>query len=404
MIPSSMKQRFIFYFYICLGISGHPILGPAANDAAQPPLFNSLIQLDPTIWETSPSKFEPLHTKFKFKWVSATDHETMRSSSRLDFLEYRLYECIARFREDRLAEVTLLIFSRGDAKKDLGQKEFDELTKQVESSLDAWLGAKGMDAPLPGNALETKRKAWFKFPLRVDLETNFTRNAVDEMTGRRKPRAEFVRLVFTPYDGKQNTADLVKPNSQSSAQPMAVKRTELKERIKHEEWGDVYLDGVPMVDQGAKGYCAVASVERVMRFYGLDFDQNELAKMANSKTIGGTSQVEMFDALKKLGRRFSFTVRELQRGNDKTKLMRQVTDSVDKGAPLLWGVALGIVDETPKLPQANGGHMRLIIGYNKDASEIIYTDSWGAGHEFKRMLLHHAFAITTGLYSILPNS
>ncbi len=399
-----MKQRFIFCFYICVGILGYSALGIAANNVAQPPLFDSLKQFDPVIWETSPAKFIPMHVKFGFKWTSLTDHTTSRSSMRLTFLEYPLYESTARFNNDRLEEVTLLLFSRGDAKTDLGQKEFDELVKQIEASLDGWLHVNGIDAPLSSNTLDTKRKAWFKFPLRVDLETNFTKNAVDEMTGKRKPRAEFIRLVITAYDGKQNITDLVKPNPQSSAQPAAVKRTELKDHIKHKEGGDVYLDGVPMVDQGAKGYCAVASAERVMRFYGLDFDQNELAKIANSRTMGGTSQMEMYEALKKLGRQFSFTVRELQRGNDKVKLMRQITDSVDKGAPLLWGVALGIVDETPKLPQANGGHMRLIIGYNKNTSEVIYTDSWGAGHEFKRMLLQHAFLITTGIYSILPNS
>jgi len=46
--------------------------------------------------------------------------------------------------------------------------------------------------------------------------------------------------------------------------------------------------------------------------------------------------------------------------------------------------------------------MRLIIGYNARSSEILYSDSWGAGHEIKRMSLRDAYAITTGLLSIEP--
>ena len=275
--------------------------------------------------------------------------------------------------------------------------------------------------------------------------------------GNRRFRTEFVRLIITPYDGKQDAAQLVKPNFQH-AQPTAVKRTALKERVKHEANGDLYLDGVPMVDQGRKGYCVNATVERVMRYYGLDIDQNELAKAANTLTEGGTSPEGMCKALKKLGGQLSLVVRELKsfdlrdffketdsynklakrekremipvpqsgwipvgeiyqrmdpgilrevrlrKGNEKTKFVADITDLIEKGAPALWSVTLGMVTETPDLPQARGGHMRLIIGYNKKTSEVIYTDSWGAGHEFKRMPLDDAFFITDGLYSIMPGS
>ena len=46
--------------------------------------------------------------------------------------------------------------------------------------------------------------------------------------------------------------------------------------------------------------------------------------------------------------------------------------------------------------------MRLIIGYNRTTSEVIYTDTWGAGHEFKRMDLKDAMSVTTALYTIEP--
>ena len=72
--------------------------------------------------------------------------------------------------------------------------------------------------------------------------------------------------------------------------------------------------------------------------------------------------------------------------------------------PLLWSVQLGIVEENPRLPQASGGHMRLIIGFNPKTSEVLYTDTWGRGHELKRMALDNAWTITTGLYAVVPRN
>ena len=46
--------------------------------------------------------------------------------------------------------------------------------------------------------------------------------------------------------------------------------------------------------------------------------------------------------------------------------------------------------------------MRLIIGYNAKTNDIFYSDSWGAGHERKRMSAADAWTITTGLAKIEP--
>jgi len=46
--------------------------------------------------------------------------------------------------------------------------------------------------------------------------------------------------------------------------------------------------------------------------------------------------------------------------------------------------------------------MRVIIGYNEKADEVIFSDSWGRGHELKRMKFADAMAATTGLFAILP--
>jgi len=89
--------------------------------------------------------------------------------------------------------------------------------------------------------------------------------------------------------------------------------------------------------------------------------------------------------------------------SDFGRFQRDIQRNIDEGVPLLWSVRLGIVNEK-ELPQAAGGHMRIIIGYNSTTREIVYSDSWGRGHEEKRMPLDDAWTITTGLSSLQPLS
>ena len=56
----------------------------------------------------------------------------------------------------------------------------------------------------------------------------------------------------------------------------------------------------------------------------------------------------------------------------------------------------------PGIPQTAGNHMRLIIGYNDKKKEVLYTDSWGAGHELKRMPADWAWTISHCLMYMKP--
>lgn len=435
-----------------------------------PPVFQSILKLEPTLWSTDSSAFALKHSSYGFKWVSSLDRLNSRSADALFFMSLPVVESIARFKptgkdEDSvtiLDEMTLLLYSKGDVKIPINERTFQAMLAKVESELKTWIGSEGIDAAIQSADKDAKRKSWFKYPVRVDMDWSLTRNATEKtpMGPIKIPfRAEYLRLTISPYDGVQTASSLVRPNYQTST-PLSLKQKDLKTRVVTESDGVVHLDSIPMVDQGQKGYCVVASVERVMRYYGLDIDQNEMAKVANS-TDRGTSPDAMYTALKKLGGRFSLAVKELKHFDvkslleevkdyngiakreherqlvlppfgginvfalydsmnlkilrqvgeknvtDRTKFTKDITSTIDRGAPLLWTVWLGLVDEIPALPQAKGGHMRLIIGYNlKDPKKptLIYTDSWGAGHEFKQMPIDDAFLITHGLYSIMPSS
>ena len=84
------------------------------------------------------------------------------------------------------------------------------------------------------------------------------------------------------------------------------------------------------------------------------------------------------------------------------KFMAGVRQQVNAGIPVFWGVTLGIFPERGVNPQTAGGHMRLIIGYNDKKKEILFSDTWGEGHELKRMPEDWAFAITHDAFFLKP--
>jgi hypothetical protein len=437
---------------------GAPSGGEGPGEA---PSLKMLREFSSSLWETSPSDFAQQHEPFGFRWVAVGESREMRSDRPLRFLDRPVYETLARFQNQKLQEVSLLFFGRGDAGREMDEREFLDTSKQMGEALDRWTGSRGLDAWVPVSATDTKRRSWFRPPLRLDLEWCVTRGVHETRgameTQRISFRTEFIRLVARPFDGKGDPSQLVKPNYQGRG-VTAIRRSEVKERVKRGPDGDVSLEGIPMVDQGMKGYCVCATAERVMRYYGIEVDQNELAKAAGALTMGGTNSDDMAKALRRLGDRFSLGVTELisfdfqkflrgvtaynqaarrnkapeihlpqsgtimiqqvyeamdpaillevrlKRSNERTQFLYHVRTAIEKGAPLLWSVRLGLVTEQPPLPQTSGGHMRLIIGYNEKSGEVLYSDSWGAGHEMKRMSLDHAFGITEGLCTVLPGS
>jgi len=230
-----------------------------------------------------------------------------------------------------------------------------------------------------------------------------------------------------------------------------IKKSDLPANVVREN-GDVYIKGIPMVDQGAKGYCVVAATARMFGYYGIQVDQSELAQIANSSASKGTSTGAMMDALKGISGRFKMRIkthdtmdhddvislsedynRVAKRANAKLvptggnnwgnfdrfdpeilkttrlksksgikKFDAEVKRSIDAGIPLLWTVTVGIYKEPVRISQGRGGHMRMIIGYNTEKNEIIFSDTWGAGHEKKHWGIEEAFCSTHGLYSIQP--
>ena len=86
-----------------------------------------------------------------------------------------------------------------------------------------------------------------------------------------------------------------------------------------------------------------------------------------------------------------------------TRFEQNIENHIGRGIPLLWSVYLGLLPEERLSPQARGGHMRLIIGYDAKTKVVYYSDTWGTGHELKKMPLANAWTITDGLFTLEPS-
>ena len=309
-----------------------------------------------------------------------------------------------------------------------------------------------------------KAQTWPKtaIPTQATLVWNYAQRGKDEATF----EPGFIRLSV---DGPSRLAAGGAAAGRAAKKAAGAKK--VSDNVVRDPRGDVFIDGLPMVDQGRKGYCSVATAERVLRYYGVDVDEHELAAAAGTSAESGTSTRAMKEAVEAIGRRYKLgtvvcygdfekgareriagivdevraynkaakklkkpaiaddayvrregnvtyyspsavdaamdvEVRKEMRVNGAqkakyTKFRKDVRDQVAKGIPLFWGVTLGIYPE-PDNPQASGGHMRLVIGYNDKKNEILYTDSWGAGHELKRMPFDWAWTISHCLLYMKP--
>ncbi|MCM8530311.1 MAG: C39 family peptidase, partial [Lentisphaeraceae bacterium] len=81
------------------------------------------------------------------------------------------------------------------------------------------------------------------------------------------------------------------------------------------------------------------------------------------------------------------------------KFLTFVKKSIDNGMPILWSVICGVATETNRDTFA---HLRIIHGYNESKNEIFFTDSWGKGHELKKLDMNLALLISTEFSMLVP--
>lgn len=412
----------------------------------------------PAFWKSHPVSYVREHLRDRFDFTSVTrESATCLSADTVTFAGLKVYETRVFFLSPTggIARVEISLYNKGDATGKSGRgatidrEAFARLIKAARAAL-AHEGVKPSEPrkePLRDPGFIQMSQKWPRNAL--GTTATLTWNCYQRGGDTRSFRAEFARLVVT--------------GPEASDKVRTKRVSDIRKNIRKDSAsGDVYLMNVPMVDQGQKGYCAAATSERVMRYYGLTIDEHEIAQAAGTSAQSGTSVESMCASITKVAAKFRMmktdvfgvgkpsvsweksdqfktlqaynmvarkmkknmiTQKMFTRGNvidipameramdpvvlreAKTSKMAgryrrfrdAVKHSVLMGQPLFWGVTLGIFPE-PDIPQANGGHMRLIIGFNEKKGEILYSDSWGAGHELKRMPMDNAWTITQTLF------
>ncbi len=402
-------------------------------------------------WEIGADSFMQTYGRLGFRWVSSEKKTARTYGTPLFFLDIPIVESFFRFENNKLNEIDLLVYNRGD----LGvapEAAFQEMIKEAEARTTKWEKSrpKKIDNAKTSSWIHKEALVWNKKPHQVALEYSYSTGS---KTQGQKFLPEYIRIRCIKYDLKTDmSSTVVKKMAASSGIGLTMR---LKKSVQKEKNGDVFINGLPMVDQGQKGYCSVATAERVLRYYGKEVSQHDLAQLAQTFIGGGTSQDTMLNALKKASFSMGCKVQthyesnvkhfikliekynkaakkekktEIKYGRmimvseifdkmdtdilksvkksqttDYTKFIATIKKYIDKGIPLCWGVTLGKIEE-PELKglQSSGGHMRLIIGYNKTTSQLVFSDSWGQRHEKKYMDMLDAWTITTGLFTIEP--
>ena len=440
-------------------------------------------------WKADPVLFVKKHAEAGFEFTS---DERAGADSRQDggvaYYGVPVYESKLSFGEAGGVErVELVLFTPGgtettqvitddDGKrfrrrvhvdKTITREEFGGIIKTVREKLTTGKAPTAEKVKTRDAAVRQYTQTWPRtaLPTQTTLTWNYTQNGKAASTF--KPG--FIRVAV---DGPARLSAR-KPSKGAAKGETSKGAAKITDNVVRDPRGDVFIDNVPMVDQGQKGYCSVATAERVLRYYGVDIDEHELAEAAGSTVEGGTSNLAMKKSVEAIGKRYKLATvvcygdfeksaeeriagicdevkaynkaaKKLKKpaitddmfisrkGNvtyysysavDKakdaevlkemkvngmqkakfTKFMKDVREQVAKGIPLFWGVTLGTYPE-PGLMQANGGHTRLIIGYNDKKKEVLYTDSWGAGHELKRMPADWAWTISHLLMYMKPLS
>ena len=406
-------------------------------------------------WTGKAEFFAVEHAKVGFEFAS--EDRTIVNCLRHDTCTWhglKVWEAKVYFdkggEEEKVSRVELSLYNRGDAKgATMDVPALKAVIAQVAQEVDPADRTKPEKTSQP-NGTVRYRRAFAKADPAAELVWGLS--AADSQKNR---SVDFLRLTLT-------TKGAVKAKGGTLAKRAAgtAGKAKIRDNVTKSPNGDVFIDNVPMVDQGRKGYCAAAVSERVLRYYGNTVDEHEIAQQAGTQAEGGTSVSAMKQVVRRVGEKkglgyqeiVSMTAgvgdlaEEIEKYNKAAKLekkpsismaqfthgnmidvgamraamdakviyrMRQkdsklkkfsagIRQQVNAGVPVFWGVTLGIFPERGVNIQSVGGHMRLIIGYNDKKHEVLYTDTWGEGHELKRMPEDWAFTITHDAFFLKP--
>lgn len=299
-------------------------------------------------------------------------------------------EVKSRERGGKLVEIEILFFNKGDTAERCGfgtksGKSAAEKMKFVgeswRASLDALrerLKPLGKETRANVGIAKMRRRAlvWKCGALAILLDSE---------------ENEFVRISLVPEAELKNLTSSKTDRAKANIRQNVAKRPN----------GDVIIENIPMINQGEKGYCVPATIERILRYYGIDdLDMHEIANIAGTDVGGGTSVSKVISALGPVVKKKRLKFAQIR------MIFPKIKQCTDRGIPMMWTLYSApqylkrlrqntearaaaanmeafaatlkkqAVPELPPNPR-DYAHICLIVGYNAKTKEICVSDSWG---------------------------
>lgn len=234
-------------------------------------------------------------------------------------------------------------------------------------------------------------------------------------------------FLLSVQDGEYVALRLIPPalaDAEGAVEKMAGAdlKKKLAARVERRKNGDTLVTGIPMVDQGPKGYCVPATWERYLRYMGIPADMYILAMAGGTQAGGGTSIRAMCEGAERLVRKNGRAIDTVRAELSPKNIARYIDD----GLPVMWTMCVNeplnveisarsaLRAQTSDWEQwkaslkairknaaaiekpEDSAHLCLIIGYNEETGELATTDSWGVEFAERWMTVEEAERISLG--------
>ncbi len=367
-------------------------------------------------------------------WLPESQTETLRSYRLYPLGEYRLlgaqvYSAALYAETGKVSQVSLIFINKGDyagvrLRSGMSREALREWEQERRRRLQGFSSAFRKERDRIESALNKT--------LGASARDRFGAAAATSESVRRWDWAGHSLLLATP--NQDYIALRIVPTAWADAEGKTTRvsdsklREQLARRVVRRPNGDVIVTQIPMVDQGAKGYCVPATWERYLRYVGIPADMYALAMAGETEWGGGTYLDEMARAVTGL---ISRSGRRLEKINRSVSISA-VAGYVDKGLPVMWGMyqqadldyqishrsgARRAVTDwaqwTERLKEArraarrfpydkeSSGHMCLIIGYNAATAELAISDSWGPEFAERWLTIEEARHLDQGTFYVI---
>ncbi|MCP3968349.1 MAG: hypothetical protein GY750_02480 [Lentisphaerae bacterium] len=275
-----------------------------ANDSNSAPddLFTLVESLHGKAWSYSPKQFAfCLKNRRTFSWTSK-QHNTLRYAAvnRRGLLlwdKMPIFESLLRFKQKKLNHIFLSLYNKADIGI-CSKSEYASIIKKAEKSLDKIYGTQTPKRTTQNiGGIRIYSRVWQDKTSSARLSWSYSGSS------RSSFKPEYVNIAIQPKaQDSANTVAAMKVNSKI--------KDSLPDKVKKNNSGDIFIP-LPMVDQGQRGYCVVASLTRILKYYDSGTDQHMLAALAKTDASRGTTLDDMENALRKAGLKLRFYSKEI---------------------------------------------------------------------------------------------